>query len=377
MLVNKRHRWVVCQLAGMVVWMMASVHAANTLPSLPDHQKSTMQNPFSSASSKLQKNGAYANKKIVSPTRGKSNVDNLISQMAKQRASTAASKGVRQEDGLALRDQAFWTMKQDLFPLDPHQIHDLRDEFNEQQRAKTSYQGRIPPKPTSSSIVVDLSPGATSPVIRLAAGFVTSLVFVDSTGAPWPIRAYDIGDPKAFNIQWETEASDKSKKGLDPAATMSNVMLIQAMSMYKEGNMAVMLLGMNTPIMLTLIPGQREVDYRVDLRLPRHGPLAQPTLNENESIAGVTQQYEGDLLKVLNRIAPADSKTLPIDGGPAEAWLKDDLLYIRTSMTVISPSWLSKMSSSDGMTHVYVMPATSVLLALDHGKTFHLSVKGV
>ncbi|WP_251365941.1 DotH/IcmK family type IV secretion protein [Coxiella-like endosymbiont of Rhipicephalus sanguineus] len=59
-----------------------------------------------------------------------------------------------------------------------------------------------PPKPTSASVIVNLSPEATLPVIRLSSGFVTSLVFLDSTGAPWPIQAYDLGDPNSFNIQW-------------------------------------------------------------------------------------------------------------------------------------------------------------------------------
>ena len=43
-------------------------------------------------------------------------------------------------------------------------------------------------------------PGATPPAIRLAQGYVSSLVFVDSTGAPWPIASFDIGDPKG--CQW-------------------------------------------------------------------------------------------------------------------------------------------------------------------------------
>ncbi|WP_306686756.1 DotH/IcmK family type IV secretion protein [Candidatus Coxiella mudrowiae] len=52
-------------------------------------------------------------------------------------------------------------------------------------------------------MIVNLSPGATPPIIRLSSGFVTSLVFLDSKGAPWRIQACDLGDPNSFNHPME------------------------------------------------------------------------------------------------------------------------------------------------------------------------------
>ena len=104
--------------------------------------------------------------------------------------------------GENIGDEAFATMTQSQLPMTPNQIRTLRKLFDETQRAAAEYPG-VPPRPTSSSIVVNLAPGATPPVIRLLSGFVTSLVFVDATGAPWPIKAIDIGDPQAFDFQWD------------------------------------------------------------------------------------------------------------------------------------------------------------------------------
>ncbi|MCX7126089.1 MAG: hypothetical protein NTU49_10250, partial [Gammaproteobacteria bacterium] len=95
---------------------------------------------------------------------------------------------------------AFTQVVRNLMPLDPGQILMLRDMFDQSQRAVAQYPG-TPPKPTSSSVLVNMSPGASPPVIRLRSGYVTSLVFLDSTGQPWPVVGYDLGNPKAFNIQ--------------------------------------------------------------------------------------------------------------------------------------------------------------------------------
>jgi hypothetical protein len=99
-----------------------------------------------------------------------------------------------------LYDEAFSGVVTQMLPMTPTQIAKLRMLFNETQRAAVIPPG-IPPKPTTSSVMVNLSPEATPPVIKLGAGYITSLVFIDSTGQPWPITAYSIGDPTAFNIQ--------------------------------------------------------------------------------------------------------------------------------------------------------------------------------
>lgn len=258
------------------------------------------------------------------------------------------------DTGADLRDEAFATMTQTQLPMSPAQIRTLRKLFDQTQRAVAQYPG-VPPKPTSSSIAVNLSPGATPPVIRLQAGFITSLVFVDSTGAPWPISAISIGDPQAFNVEWDKK---------------SNTLLVQAIAQYKVANLAVMLQGLNTPVMLTLIPGQIAVDYRVDLHVPGLGPNAYPLLN------GLPPSASPILLNVLSGVPPAGSKCLfVLPSGYADVWLLNGQLYVRTRATVLSPAWLATMSSSDG-THAYKMPLTPLMMVSLNGKPINLSIQG-
>ncbi len=251
--------------------------------------------------------------------------------------------------------QAFANTVRNMMPLSPNQIKTLRKMFNKSQQAATTYPG-TPPRPTSRSIFVSLAPGSTPPIVRLRQGFVTSLVFLDSTGQPWPIEAEDLGNPKAFNVQW-------NRKG--------NTLLVQALERYKAGNLAVMLKGEDTPIMVTLMPGQQAVDYSVQLRVPGMGPNAKP------QFSGLPSSTNPVLLNFLDGVPPSGSKTLTVyGGGRTQAWEYQHHVFLRTRLTVISPSWLGSMSSPSGM-HVFEMTKAPIVLASFRGKIVRLKIKGI
>ncbi|KTD28716.1 DotH/IcmK family type IV secretion protein [Legionella israelensis] len=255
-----------------------------------------------------------------------------------------------------IENKAFKDMARQLFPLSPSQLLQLKQLYHSNEFAKASSAG-TPPKPTATSQFVNLSPGSTPPAIRLAQGFVSSLVFLDSTGAPWPISAYDLGDPSSFNIQW-----DKT----------SNTLMIQALKLYTYGNLAVRLRGLNTPVMLTLIPGQKAVDYRVDLRIQGLGPNAKSLPTEE----GIPPAASDILLHVLDGVPPPNSQRLTVSGGDARAWTVNDKMYVRTNLTILSPGWIASMTSADGM-HAYEMHKSPVLLVSWHGKVMQLKVEGL
>jgi intracellular multiplication protein IcmK len=253
----------------------------------------------------------------------------------------------------SLHDQIFAKMTNTLMPMSPEQISTLRELYNRSKKASAQV-GLVPPRPTASSKIVDLSPGATPPVIRLASGYITSLVFLDASGAPWPIKAFDIGDPSSYNVQW-----DKT----------SSTMMVQAITEYKAGNLAVILEGLETPVMLTLMPGQRAVDYRVDVQIPFFGPRARATRS------AVNLSDNGSLLSVLDGLPPKGGHEVTIKGGQAQAWLAGKTLYLRSRLTVLSPGWIAKMASADG-TYAYEMPVTPVVLASQDGETVKLTLEG-
>ncbi len=292
---------------------------------------------------------AAENQKALPP-----DVQRQLQAVVAQGGIQASSVAPKPVEDITLRDDAFIGMTREQLPLSPDQIKSLKEMFTEVQRAQAADSG-TPPKPTSTMIKLNLSHGATPPVIRLQAGFVSSLVFLDAGGSPWPVKAYDLGDPRAFNIQW-------NKK--------SNTLMVQAVSQYKVGNLAVILDGLSTPIMITLIPGQNAVDYRVDLYVPEIGP------NTSISQSSLPGKSDPQLLNVLNGVSPPGARELEVSGGEAQIWKYQGKLFVRTRMTILSPGWISHLRSADGM-QAYHLNKAAVILASQNGKMLKLIVKGL
>ncbi len=255
-------------------------------------------------------------------------------------------------------DAAYRALLESALPLSPDQIMQLRRLYDLTQQAAAAAPS-TPPTPVSSSLVVSLEPGSQPPIVRLSAGFVSSLVFVDSTGAPWPITAYGIGDPNAFNIQWDQ---------------ISNALFVQSLKPYAHGNLAVRLADLNTPVMLSLVAGQKEIDYRVDLQVAGRGPKATAAILPTH--ASQSAEVNPILLNVLDGISPEGSRRLSVSPEVGQAWLgANNHVYFRTALTLLSPAWTASVASPNG-THVYEMLRTPLILASQQGKTLSIEIKG-
>lgn len=312
-----------------------------------------LQNRLGSGSSQGADDDTSSNAKANKSTKPPSRKERVQARRASRGDDDLIVDG---SDSSLINEIAFDNVKEQLFPLSPEQTIKLKKRYHDDEYAKAT-EPDTPPKPTATSQFVNLSPGSTPPVIRLSQGFVSSLVFLDSTGAPWPITAYDLGDPDAFNIQWDK---------------VSNTLMIQASKLYTYGNLAIRLKGLNTPVMLTLIPGQKAVDYRVDLRVQGFGPNAK----QMPMGANLPPSASDVLLHVLDGVPPNGSTRLTVSGGDATGWLLNDRMFIRTNLTILSPAWIASMTSADG-THAYEMRKSPVLLVSWHGKVMQLKVEGL
>lgn len=258
-------------------------------------------------------------------------------------------------DTLPDAQQAFNALVQQSMPLTPRQVVKLRQMIDQSQRAAV-IPPTVPPKPISSTIMLNLAPGTTPPAIRLAQGYVTSLVFVDSAGSAWPVASYDLGNAKSTNVQWDGK---------------SNVLLIQATTPYGDSDMVIRLVGLPTPLTLELVAGQRVVDYRTDIHVPGFGPKS-----KNLPVStGVPPSASPVLLGVLDGVAPQGSQPLSVRGGDCLAFLLGDRMYLRTRMTVLSPGWMGRMASPDGM-YAYEMNVSSSVLVSRHGEPVMLKIEG-
>lgn len=352
---------MLCSLLFACVFVVTNAYSASDQDSAKQalEQLRMLQKDLSEKSSSKKEQGGDRSAKSTGKSEKRESAlerrKRLTSNANKSQEMMSEELSKEQEED-AVDELAFKGAQRQIFPLDTDKIVKLRDKYEKNELAKTQ-SASTPPKPTATSQLVNLSPGSTPPVIRLSQGFVSSLVFLDSTGAPWPIAAYDLGDPSAFNIQWDK---------------VSNTIMIQSNKLYTYGNLAIRLQGLNTPVMLTLIPGQKAVDYRVDLRIQGIGPNAKAAPME----IGLPPSASDVLLHVLDGVPPPGSKRLVVSGGDARAWLFNEQMYVRTNLTILSPGWIGSMTSADGM-HAYEMPKSPVLLVSWHGKVMQLKVEGL
>lgn len=362
-----------CLLSLPIAWPLTAAAAQNATANTSNGNALNNPNVQANLQSILNQNPALAaqvsqslagandnpNNNAVNANQANATTNNVNSNSVQASSQSQANSPWQSQDptSQALRAQSFQSVTNQAFPLTPTQIQSLNNMLDDTLRAQAAAPYNAPPMPTSTSLLVDLDPGATPPVIRLSKGFVSSLVFIDSSGAAWPIEAYDLGNPSAFNIKWDTK---------------SNTLMVQAMAAYTYGNLAVKLQNLNTPVMLTLVPGQKQIDYRVDLRIQGMGPNAKPSIGGS----GLPGQADPVLLDILDGIAPPDAKQLVINGGLADAWLLKNDLFVRTRFDLISPGWISKMSSADG-TNAYKLQPTPLLLISRYGKVVSLKVEGL
>lgn len=259
-----------------------------------------------------------------------------------------------------VRREAFDAALEGLLPLRPDEIRELLKTYDTTQEAVKTPINK-PPTPEVAVETLSIDPGSAPTVIKVAQGFVTTLNIVDSTGAPWPIQ----------DITWAGDFEIVENAGSDGSG--GHFIRIAPQSPFAYGNMSVHMLGLQTPIIISLETSRDIVHYRFDAIVPEAGPLAKVPLID----AGLdTTAGDVNMTGILEGLVPAGAARLTVSGvdGRTSAYKYNGLTYLRTPLTLLSPAWVSSASSADGM-RVYALSHAPVLLLSDKGKMrrVHLS----
>lgn len=246
-------------------------------------------------------------------------------------------------------------------PLTADEVRLLRKQMNDVDQAMSSPQVAVVPK--ISALTVDLSPGASLPLIRTAVNYPSSISFIDSTGAPWKLGAAPIsGNAADFTAYWLPD---------------SPVMVVQANKPYKSGNVTVYLEGLAVPVVITVSSGEPDtgaqtwvVDSRLDLRVPRRGPEARPAVAPDVKIG----LHDRTLQAFLDGVPPNEARRLKTTGDVPDTavWQMGDDLYVR-SRADIRDEFEMTLSSADG-THLWKLPVTPYISFSVLGRTSALNV---
>ena len=254
----------------------------------------------------------------------------------------------------------FQQAQETVSPLTPQEVRRLRGEAEAINQAIAAPQVTVVPR--ISAQTVNLSPGASLPLVRTAVNYPSSLSFIDSTGAPWKLGAAPISGNPDFKVYWIPNTP---------------VMVVQAERPFSSGNVTVYLEGLAVPIVLNVTSGESDtqagtwtVDSRLDMRVPGRGPAAQQGAAPETRIG----LHDRTLQAFLDGIPPKEARRLKTTGSVPDTsvWQLGDDLYIR-SRADIRDEFEATLSSADG-THLWKLPVTPYVSFSVMGRTAALNV---
>ena len=264
----------------------------------------------------------------------------------------------REQAENAIRQDAFNAAINGFLPLRPDEIRRFLEIYDETRQA-----ANVPvvpyPEPENEIITVSLDPSTPPPVIYLAKGHVTTLSLLDVTGTPWPIGQMTWAGDFEVVVPQEGE----------------NVLRITPLSDYAYGNVSITFPELVPPVVFILKSGRERVHMRFDANIPRIGPYSTPPLIDNytgpTAVAG-----DIELVTVLDGTQPQGSEILDVSGTDSrtKAYRLNDMIYVRTPLTLISPAWMSSARSADGL-NVYQLQDAPVILLSERGQVRRVFLK--
>ena len=259
--------------------------------------------------------------------------------------------------------QLFNEAKRAMLPLSPGQIKSYKQRVDQTSKA---IHPAPAPKSVSRSIMLSFQPGTQAPVLRMAPGFVSSVVFVDSTGSPWPITSNTVGNAEWFSV-------------LRPETGDNNMLTVNALTSHVRSNVIVTLKGRDTPVVIQLAMDDAMTDDApaiadslLSVRMDCGGPNArQPVIGESVGSPASTE-----LIAFLDGVPPRDARAVTPRPAMPGLWVWDynGRYYVRTSNSVVWPARIS-VSHGTGGYDVYVVPTTSVLVLSENGQRKNVTLQ--
>ena len=71
-----------------------------------------------------------------------------------------------------------------------------------------------------------------------------------------------------------------------------------------------------------------------------------------------------------------NGRRLKTENDFAQVWMVGNELYLRSDYVLLSPAWVAKMSSADGMNAYKLQPSPLVLL-MRHGQIVSVKIEGL
>lgn len=247
----------------------------------------------------------------------------------------------------------------DEYPLSDKQTRQYRRDL-EATKESASRSAGDRPIPESNRIPIELSTVKPPQVLRVAADMVSTVMFTDATGQPWPIAAVVPATKGWVDIKRNAEKAP-------------HIFTVAPLETYVMTNLSVWLQDSTTPVIIQVVSDKRRVDSLLELMAQSRGPLAKkPTVDFAVSNQAISPEQND----IMSGLTPSGATALKVMGGDARAWVLNNKMYLRSKMMLRAPTARFVFSSSDG-TKVYELPVTPVVNMVDEGRSVSLSISGI
>lgn len=246
-------------------------------------------------------------------------------------------------------------------PMNPAEITRLLREIYERQTAgQQNVTGHAPAKPVTSVETLDLSPGSTPPIIRVAIGQGAVVSFSDAAGRPWPIM-----DNLNFNERAYT------------AKLIGPHLYSITLKTREPANLTVVLKDLARPIVITALPATDETDYLKEFTVPRFLAGEPPPTVAASSRDGGLSFNSPELINYLYRTPPRGAKQLTVAGLPGVmVWqTPGNKMVVRTAGQVVIPAFTRRHASTEGVA-VFEVPLSPVVSITEGGILHRVSISG-
>lgn len=274
---------------------------------------------------------------------------NILPPASNNVAPTNSLNGIDKLPPLpSVPESAFKNAREALTPINKEEIDLIKGDIdNTSKWLKTPHVNR---KPVIRDQIIDLSAGSTPPLVRPGKNYGSVITFIDETGAPWNIVGAD-GMSNDFTIRWAAGTFNKKRTAIQIVPSVH----------YGTGNISVMLEGLEIPIIVSVEIGySKEVDYRVDFRIPLRSPNARAEVAPMPMPSNLPK-FIGD---IMQGVPPSYAKRLKVSNDEGMAYMVEGKLVWRTNLTLLSPIPIGYLPSING-TRVYYMEYTPVVFASD------------
>lgn len=240
---------------------------------------------------------------------------------------------------------AYGAAIQSQMPLSPSLIRDYRRRVDDSQKAAAEPPSGRRARPISDSIRISLKADGQMSTLYSTPNTVSVMAFYDRTGKAWPIASYVVGKADTFQVYALQEGS--------------NQLAVTPLQTHGYSNLIVSLVEEDRPIVVNLETSADQTNYRRDITVEGLGPNAEvsPT-----TVSTRTPPSDGIMMAFAQGAAlPRGAVPLRSSDPELDAWNYKDEMYIRTSNTLISPSWSAALTGP-GAIHAYRLKQTPIAL---------------